>query len=203
MGNSRAISAYLYEFPCYGFNPQFQFRGYLSHAPNKSLSPVSGNLVDASGVVIGTFSNNRRIAGSNAGGVAPGLFVSPWTGGRVGLELNYDNVRYDTKYLLHDEHAKGLGGTVIFDQAITNGIGLDLSAAVRQPFNNYAANLNWNNAQFFGAWTVGLFGAYTDGKKSLPNTWNIGLNASYALDQRCCDMPANYKGEVVTRPRSE
>lgn len=196
-------AAYLYEFSGYGFNPQFQLSGYLSHAPNKSLSTISGNLVDASGVLLGTISNNRRIAGSNGGGLAPGLFVAPWTGGRVGLELNYDNVRYDTKYSLYDEDAKGLGGTIIFDQAMANGIDLDVSAAVRQPFNNYTANLNWNNAQFFGAWTVGLFGAYTDGKKSLPNTWNVGLNASYALDQRYSDIPANYKGEVFTRPRPD
>lgn len=156
---------YLYEFQGYCYAPQFDLNAYLSHAPSKSLN------------------GTRRIAGSTAGGIVPALSVAPWQGARTGLGLNYDNVNYDKKYS-PSQDAHGLGGTFTFNQVLTQDVDLHLGVGVRQPFNNYVAGLTFANVPYFGMWVVGLDGAYTAGKNTLPNTWNIGLSANYALDSR-------------------
>ncbi len=188
-------AAYQYEFVDNSYKPQLGISGYFSHAPSKTLNDITGTYVNSQGFVT-SFVDSRRIAGSNAAGVSPGISIAPWNGGRVGAEINYDNVRYDTRNA-PNEDAKGLGGTLKLNQALTDNIDLGASAAVRQPFNNYAANLDWNHVPFYGDWTLGLFGDYTVGKNTLPNTWNLGLSANYFLDQRCPVMiPANLKGEA-------
>lgn len=186
-------AAYQYDFE-YNFHPQFDLSAYASHAPSKSLSTVTGNFTNAQGSLV-PFTDTRRIAGSNGAGIAPGLAVMPWQGGRVSAELNYDSVRYNNKYVSNKD-AIGIGGTIGLNQAITDNLGLGLAAAVRQPFNNYAASLSWSNVPYFGMWALSLFGDYTVGKNSLPNTYNVGLSADYFLDQRCGHaVPVSLKGE--------
>ena len=90
----------------------------------------------------------------------------------------------------------GLGGTIGFNQAITDSLGIGLAAAVRQPFNNYAANISWDNANYLGQWSLGLFGDYTAGKNTLPDTYNAGLSVIYFLDQRL--KGENLKGDPVS-----
>lgn len=156
---------YLYEFQGYCYDPQFDLNAYLSHAPSKSLN------------------STRRIAGSTAGGIVPALSVAPWQGARAGVGLNYDNVNYDKKNS-PSQDAQGFGGTFTFNQVLTQDVDLHLGVGVRQPFNNYVAGLTFANVPYFGTWVVGVDGAYTAGKNTLPNTWNIGLSANYAFDNR-------------------
>jgi len=186
-------AGYQYDFLNYSYQPQFGLNAYVSHAPNKSLSTVTGKFTNAQGSLV-PFTDIRRIAGSNAAGIAPGVAIAPWQGGKVSAALNYDNVRYDNRNG-PNEDAIGVGGTIGLNQAITDNLGLALSAAWRQPFNNYAANLSWSNVHYYGIWSLGLFGDYTIGKNTLPDTYNVGLSANYFLDQRCQTVPANLKGE--------
>lgn len=201
-------AAYAYDFNGYAFNPQLGLSAYVSHAPSKNLSTETGSYVTSNGTTV-FFVDNRRIAGSTGAGISPGITINPWQGGQVGAELNYDNVRYDTSHNAINEDATGLGGTLKIGQAITDNIAIGASAAVRQPFNNYAANVNWNNMQYYGDWSLGLFGDYTSGKNTLPNTWNVGVNVDYFIDRRCPAMPANLKGEsnlkgeMVAQPISD
>ena len=184
--NQGAVGAtYQYLFADNRFRPQFDLGGYYSHAPSKSLNTVSGTGINSSGLVQ-PFIDNRRIAGSDAVGFSPGFALMPWRGGRIGAAVNYDNVRYNT-INVPNEDAKGLGGTVNLNQAITDNVNLGLSAAIRQPFNNYAANLNWiyMPSPYYGKWMLGLFGEYNVGKKTLPDTYNAGVSADYFFDQRC------------------
>lgn len=182
--NQGAIgAAYVYSLMGYSYNPELGISGYLSHAPNESLSTVTGTYVNNLGVVTG-FTDVRRIAGSNAGGISPGITVQPWRGGKAGLELNYDAVNYDTNYGTNRD-AHGFGGTAKLSQMLTDHINLGVSAAVRQPFNNYQAHLAWSDVPYYGRWTVGLNGAYTSGKNTLPSTWNAGLSADYFMDPSC------------------
>ena len=120
------------------FNPQVGLSAYYANAGSTDQSIVSGTFVNSTGVST-SFTDTQRIAGSNASGISPGLTISPWRGGKAGLDLNYDNVRYDMKYE-PTVTAKGWGGTVRASQQLTNNIVLGASAAVRQPFNNYQAN---------------------------------------------------------------
>jgi hypothetical protein len=187
-------AAYQYDFLDYSYRPEFDVSAYVSHAPSKTLGTVTGTLLNAQGVQV-PFTEARRIAGSNGAGIAPGLAFVPWQGGRVFADLNYDSVRYN-KTFSPNQDAIGFGGTIGLNQALTENVGLGLSAAVRRPFNNYAATLSWNNVPYFGEWTLGLFGDYTAGKNTLPNTYNAGISFDYFLDPRCgIAVPMNLKGE--------
>lgn len=173
--------------PEWGF-PQFDINGFLSHAPSRSLSTVMGTFMRDG--IIQNFVNERRIAGSNAGGLSPGVSIQPWLGGRAGAQLNYDKVHYDTRWKNHD--AIGFGGTVFFDQAVTNNVNINLLAAVRKPFNNYQAGINWINIPyFFGATAVGIEGAYTAGKTALPSTYNASVTFDYFMDRNITPGGAN------------
>jgi hypothetical protein len=171
---------YQYDFNGVRFDPQLEVTAFVSHAPSKTLSTVTGSYLSAPNVVQ-FFVDARRIAGSNAAGVSPGITFQPMIGGVAGINLNYDNVRYDTRYT-KNEDAKGFGGTVHWDQAIGDNFGVGLLAAFRQPFNNYQANVTWMQVPRMENWVLGLEGEYTVGKNTLPNTYNVSLTANYDLD---------------------
>lgn len=176
-----AIGAgYQYDFVDYAYEPQFNLSGFLSHAPSKNLNPVIGNFF-ADGISQ-SFYNYRRIAGSNAGGIAPGIGFQPWLGGIAMFDLNYDKVKYD-KQFSPNQNAIGFGGTIRLSQAFTDTFGGGISAAVRKPFNNYQADLFWHNVPYVGNWDIGAFGAYTAGKNTLPNTYNIGVSFDLIIDR--------------------
>ena len=163
--NQGALGAqYEYDFLEHSLKPQFDLTGYYSHAPNKTLNVTMG-----------------RIAGSNAGGLAPGVSIHPWSGATAGVALNYDNVSYD--YLGSSTYnAKGFGGTARFDQALMENVDLGLIAGIRQPFNNYQANLNWTTESSVGEWIWGLSAEYTDGKNQLPNSYNVIVSINFLAD---------------------
>lgn len=183
--------AYRYDFLGIMFNPAVDVDAYYSHANNQTLNPRTQTFVNSLGITE-LFTEYRRIAGSNAFGINPGVSMVPWCGSRVGLQLNYDNVRYD-KHTAPSEDAKGFGGTFKFRQNVWNNVDFGLLAAVRKPFNNYQADIGFRNLQFHGTWDLGLFGGYVAGKNTLSNTWNVGFSAYYLLDQRCHHVKANYK----------
>ncbi len=194
-------AAYRYDFAGYEYDPWFDVNAYLSHAPSKTLGSVQGTFI--TGGVVQSFKDNRRIAGSNAGGISPGVSIQPWQGSRAGLALNYDSVRYDKNYS-PNENANGLGGTFTFSQAITEDVTFDLAAAVRKPFNNYEADVIWSNIPYYGKWALGLDADYTAGKTTLPNTYNVGVIVEYFMDQRCLprrvSLKGDLKGEVLAPP---
>ena len=175
-------AAYEYDLPGYALKPQLDLSGYYSHAPSKNLNTVSGTLVNSGGV-LQNFVDARRIAGSNAGGVAPGITIHPWQGAKVGADLNYDNVSYN-KNGAPSQNAKGFGGTARFDQALTKDVDLGLVAGNRQQFNNYQANLNWTKDSSAGEWVWGVGAAYTAGKNTLPSTYNVVATVKFLVDQK-------------------
>lgn len=195
---------YEYEIPGYTFYPLFTLSGYASYAPNKSLDTVTGTFIDRFGATQ-IFTDYRRIAGSVGLGLNPGFSFQPWQGGTIELVMNYDNVRYD-KHTQPGENAIGLGGTINFNQTFTDALSMNLSAADRQPFNNYAATFAWSNLANNGNWIIGLFGGYTTGKNTLPSSYNYGISADYLLDCRNIPMSAvnydekaerDFKGEAT------
>lgn len=193
-------AVYEHDLDGYRLRPQINFGAWYSYAPSHDL--FNGQIL-LNGTV---YNYSKRIAGSNAFGVLPGVTIHPWRGGKTRFSLNYDDVRYDQKYGPSRDEL-GFGGTFQLDQAISEKLSLGLTAGIRKPFNNYAAGLNWNNIYYYGLWSFGVDGEYTDGKNTLPNTWNVGLNANYFMD--CFQPPAttivhdykgNLKGEIVTAP---
>lgn len=161
------------------YSTQLDLAAYLSHAPSKTLGTDNSAYINNVGTLV-PFSLARRIAGSSAAGVSPGVTFSPWYGTSTNVRLNYDDVRYDNKYR-SSVTAKGLGGTIRIDQMLVEDVILGVSAAVRQPFNNYQADLSWGNVPYYGLWVFKIFGAYTIGKNSLPTTYNVGVGADYLI----------------------
>lgn len=162
------------------FQTQFNFSGFLSHAPSKTLSTETGTYLNNN--VVTNFMDFRRIAGSNAGGVSPGLTTQPWEGGKLNLNVNYDNVRYDTTYTTNKD-AKGLGGTVSLNQALVHNVDLNALASVRAPFNQYEADLGWTTPTKLGEWRIGLGSDVVIGKNTLPSTYTLTLSANYLPNQ--------------------
>jgi len=181
MAQGAVGAGYQYDILNASYNPQLDLAAYYSRAPSKTLSTVMGTFIDADHVTQ-NFVDARRIAGSKAAGISPGITVQPWAGTVAGVDLNYDNVRYDTHYV-SNENAVGLGGTVHINQALGDKVNLGLLAAVRRPFNNYQATLAWTQIPHMNNWILGLEGDYTVGKNTLPNTYNVALTANYDLDK--------------------
>ncbi|RDI40972.1 hypothetical protein [Aquicella lusitana] len=174
-------AAYQYDLGRYvRFHPQLGLNGYYASASSAALGTETGTFINSSGVVQ-PFTNIQRLAGSHASGISPGFSIQAWQGMRAGIDLNYDNVRYDMRYE-PSTTAKGWGGTAHLRQQLGDYIAVGASAAVREPFNHYQAELAWNTLPCYGAWSLKLIGAYTIGKHSLPNTYNVGFTVDYFLD---------------------
>lgn len=185
-----------YQFDISQYYPViFDVNAYYSHAPNKTLSVYTGNVI-VDGIHT-PFLLNRHIAGSTAGGISPGFDWMIWEGGSIGLTLNYDDVHYDTRYI-DSRKAVGFGGTIRAQQQITDVIQLRLAAGIRKPFNVYQANVDWNNLYWNGRWGLGIFGDYVAGKQGLESTYNAGVSVNYFADRMMCVSapPANLKGEI-------
>lgn len=173
MGQSAIGANYQYDFRQVDpFNTLLDLSAYYSHSPSKGLGATTTS---------GGTTYNQRIAGANAFGVAPGISLASLYGTTAGVELNYDNVHYNTKNR-SALTVKGLGGTVRLGQAITDDVSVGASAAIRQPYNDYDANIRFGNVDFYGLWSLNAFGGYTIGKSTLPSSYNVGLGADYFID---------------------
>jgi hypothetical protein len=187
---------YQYDLNHYRYSPQFNLKAGYSHAPSKQLSFVQG-FYNRLGKTQ-KFIDNRRIAGSDAGFVSPGLSIMPWQTGRIGADLNYDDVKYDTNFPVY-QRAHGFGGTALFTQQLGMNTELDLSAGFRTPFNMYQATIAYTLPSRPN-WTLGVDANYVDGKHYLPNTYNVGLSVRYAVKE--IQLNANYLDKDAPLSRS-
>lgn len=202
-GNSRewvkqgAIGAhYQYDLNQPGYNPQFNLKAGYSHAPSRQLDTVAGSYIDVLGLAH-NFIDYRRIAGSDAGYISPGISVQPWQTARVGVELNYDDVQYDRIFYV-DQRAKGFGGTANLVQQLGANTKLGMSVGIREPFNAYQANIGYTLPNS-PDWTLGIDANYVDGKHYLPNTYNVGLSVSYVVKEEQLN-PNNLEKDPTIRP---
>lgn len=202
---------YQYQFDEYLFQPQFDLVAYYSHAPTYSIGTVTGSFIDSLGNTQ-SFVNVMRIAGSNAGGLAPGISIYPWWGARVGVDANWDKVSYN-KNNPRRENANGFGGTFHLNQLITDHVVIGGSISLRRIFNTYQGNLAWTGLPFYGSWAVGVGGEYTAGKHSVPNSYDAGVFVNYLMDmqtqnaiaqreatRRFMNLKGDLKGEASAVP---
>jgi hypothetical protein len=164
------------------FNTLLDLTAYYSHAPSKGL----GVNTYTSPTTITTVS--KRVAGSDGFSIGPGMSIVTLDGTTAGFDVTYNNVQYDTKYR-SGLTAKGIGGTLRLAQVITDDVKIGGSASVLKPYNEYAANLSFANIEYYGMWTLSGFGAYTIGKNTMPNSYNVGLGADYFIDETNDEPP--------------
>jgi hypothetical protein len=165
--------------PCSVWHPTFNLNAYLASASAVRMNTKFGTY-SAAGVPT-FYTLQRAIVGSKSSGFSPGFSLQPWHGGTVGIDANYDNVRYENK-ILPAEQVQGWGGTAYINQTFYQQFSVGALAGVRKPFNFYQADVGWQTIPCNGSWLFKLFGAYVAGKDQLPNTYNVGLSADYFLD---------------------
>lgn len=171
---------YSYYFVNRYYDPVFTFDAYYQHSGSSTLRSNLGGYTQ-SGTLI-PYINNKRIAGADAGGIAPGVLLSLTPRSKVGATVNYDSVSYDTDYVSNKD-AKGFGGTLSATQYIADDLSVGADLQFLQPYNNYAAHINFANVSFYGNWLFGVEGNYVIGKNTLPDTYNVGVSVDYQLDR--------------------
>lgn len=190
---------YEYDIVNTAFQPQIGFNAYVSYAPNKIYGIEQGTFINAQNN-LQIYTDNRRATGSRAYGASPVFSVTPWQGGKLHGEVNYDNVGYDNDNNVN-QNARGFGITAGLHQMINTTVDVGIGAAIRQPFNSYAGNITFTSIPQLKNWTLEVFGEYTVGKHTLPDTYNVGLAANFYWDKRLEIIPSsNPKEKFATRP---
>ncbi|HAU1410282.1 TPA: hypothetical protein JD758_002383 [Legionella pneumophila] len=173
-----AIGAnYTHRWLDYYLEPQFDLITYYSHAPSKNFTSIRKTVFPH----VNSILSLKRIAGSNAFGVAPTINLKPFKNLKMGAALNWDTVNYDKQYSNPDP-VNGFGATFDTDALITKNISLGGLVSCREAFNGYQANITLINNPFFPNWRLGLIGEYVQGKNYLPNSYNFIIRASYFAD---------------------
>lgn len=185
----------------YALNDRFEnylsLSGFYSHAPSKNLGTATGTFNNSTTTAI-NWTDMRRIAGSNAGGISPSITTHLWAGGEASVGVNWDDVVYDNKYQ-PQKVARGLGGTASVSQLFlvrSENFKVSASASARAPFNNYTAEVDWIKPYPTSNLLVGVFGSYVQGKFTLPNTSIAGLNLAYTMDT---PAPRNVQAPVKSQ----
>ncbi|CRX39168.1 putative secreted protein [Estrella lausannensis] len=127
----------------------------------------------------------RYIAGAKAFDATLGATFFSFCDGVLSLFATYDKVEYKKKYF-EDKEEKGFGGGVKLVQPVIPCVDLVVGAEVRQPYNYYNAELNWVSELFCYDYTLGLFGAYTQGKGGLCNDGRLGVQIAVNLGSTNC-----------------
>lgn len=111
-----------------------------------------------------------------------GIFSSLGASFFLNFGLLYAMVDYDYVAFNHsitrNDIIRGFGGTVGYFQKLPFQSSVFLLAEMRQPYDNYKAEVNVCFSLCNLALRGGLFGQYTDGKYGIPNFWTGGLIVS-------------------------
>jgi len=147
-----------------------------SKADSKTLSTISDSVLG--------ISDYRRIAGGEDRMASVGVDLLPFDSSLVNLELDYDSLRYNTKYdSSNSKDRSGLGATAKLEQVLTDFLKVKLSASSRKPNQQYQAEIDWLMPALPGnRIEMALVGGHTIGSSGLPNNTNFGLNINYSLD---------------------
>ncbi len=158
-----------------------QIGSHYSHAGSKDLSDKVINL--GNGI---TLLDQRRIAGGTDwnGTVETGIHL--WRHGLVTAGADYDEVRYDTKYEIHDEggNEQGFGGHLNLQQLLAPSTQLELKSSVTQLADTYSGGLNWIwTARSGTALRAGFESGYTEDHATGRNFWINGISLNIVWDQ--------------------
>ena len=129
--------AYLFDNP---YINAFNLGGYFSNSPSRHLSSKDKPFDDETNTGY-LEPEKRHIAGANSGNVHADLTVTPWPYGRLTGGMDYDIVRFDTKY--RDYDVDGLGGHVRLTQRIFPQLKATFASEFRQNQREYLGEIGW------------------------------------------------------------
>jgi hypothetical protein len=139
-----------------------------------------------------TWENFRHIAGGRDESASAGFHVAPFHRTLVGIQLNYDNLDYNTEYQ-NNQNVSGFGTTLSLQQLVTDHIKLQLTSSQRKPEQSYQAELDYLAHTVPGTQLqLGLTGSHNVGAGTLPTDNRIGLNLAYTWGGSTHDHPAAY-----------
>jgi hypothetical protein len=139
------------------------------------------------------FRNYRRIAGATDKSISTGINLSPVKPTLIGLQLNYDNVKYNTRYEKSLSDDSGLGATITLHQLVNKRIQFSLLASDRKPYKDYQGEVDWLVHSVPGnQLQLGLVGERIDGSHGLPNDNRVGLKLSYSWGGDNSAQPATF-----------
>ena len=165
---------------------------YYSKANNQDLGSKD---FTTSGVL---FRNYRRIAGATDKSVSAGIDVSPIKSTLIGLQLNYDNIKYDMRYQkAPNQDDKGLGATISLHQLVNDRLQFSLLASDRKSYKDYQAEVDWLlNSAPGSQLQLGLIGERIDANFGLPNDNRVGLQLSYSWGGDSASKPITFSDPV-------
>ena len=165
-----------------------QVGSHYSHAGSKDLSDQT--LVLDNGT---TILDQRRIAGGDDWNGTAETSMKLWPHSLVTVGGDYDRVRYDTKYEIHDDDegdAQGFGGHIGLQQLLTSRTQLQIQSLVSQLANTYGGGLNWIWTTHGAAWGLGFNSTYTSDHTTDRRFWTNGVSLNIVWDKPKDDKDA-------------
>lgn len=156
-----------------------QVGGHYSHAGSKDLSSQIINLGDGVSLL-----DERRIAGGTDWNGTAEAAASLWAHSLLTMGADYDRVRYDTHYNIHENaDAQGMGGHIRLQQLLTSTKQLELQSSVTQLASSYGATFNWALMSHAATrWVVGLSSTYTTDHTTERHFFVSGVTLNITVD---------------------
>jgi hypothetical protein len=124
--------------------------------------------------------NYRRIAGGIDKSISAGLDLLPNSTNLVNLQLNYDDLYYDTKYK-SNRAQNSIGETLDYKHLLNNRLRLDIYASHRQIYDDYKADIDWLLNDVSGMkFELGIYGERINNIEGRDNDKVFGINFSIA-----------------------
>lgn len=144
------------------------------------------------------FRNYRRIAGATDKSASAGVDISPIKSTLIGLQLNYDDVKYDMRYQkAPNQNDAGVGATISVHQLVNDRLQFSLLASDRKPYKDYQAEVDWLlNSAPGSQLQLGLIGEKIDANFGLPNDNRVGLQLSYSWGGDSTSHPMTFTDPV-------
>ncbi len=112
--------------------------GYVTHSASKKLSDAK--LYDAAGR---SYTEHRRIAGATSMNVHTDTALRLWPQSRLSGGVDYDSVRFDTKYEGHKQDVHGFGGHARLEQRILPQVKLAAGTHYGAVEHRYDTAVGW------------------------------------------------------------
>ncbi len=110
------------------------FGGYYSYSGSKNLSDKIADNV---------YTEQRRIAGANSGNVHVNVALHLWSHSRLSGGMDYDIVRFNSKYDAHDDDVDGVGGHVRLEQRLLPRLKATFGTQLQHTQRQYRGSIGW------------------------------------------------------------
>lgn len=130
-------ASYAYLLDNVRFLDSIEVGGYYTYSNSKDLSTRQFTIDGADRL------EQRRIAGANSGHGYADIAVRLWPYSRLSGGVDYDIVRYNTKYTIHYDDTDGFGGHMKLEQRVLPQLKFSFNTQLLQTQRQYTGNVSW------------------------------------------------------------